>query len=143
MYSIDSRSYRTNPNGFNSRIRHLILHYTALDFEASIKTLANGSSVSAHYLVPDPTDGTYISAGFKDMRIFNLVDENNRAWHAGVSFWASRVNLNDSSIGIEIVNLASETGGKFTFPPFNPTQIDAVISLCSNILQRSPDIAPN
>lgn len=41
------------------------------------------------------------------MRIFNLVDEKERAWHAGVSSWARHSNLNDTSIGIEIVNLAT------------------------------------
>ncbi|MFP1768679.1 N-acetylmuramoyl-L-alanine amidase [Lonsdalea quercina] len=140
MYQIDYNSYRS-VNGFNRRVRFLIMHYTALDFDNSIITLT-GSSVSAHYLVPNPSDNSYTDAGFEDMRIFNLVDENERAWHAGVSSWADRSNLNDSSIGIETVNLATDDNGIFSFPPYNSVQIDAVKELAINILQRYPDITP-
>ncbi|SUG29913.1 N-acetylmuramoyl-L-alanine amidase [Salmonella enterica subsp. arizonae] len=65
------------------------------------------------------------------MRIFNLVDENERAWHAGVSSWAGRSNLNDTSIGIEMVNLASDNNGVFVFPPYNPVLIDAIKELAA------------
>ncbi|KEG19635.1 N-acetylmuramoyl-L-alanine amidase [Bartonella bacilliformis] len=138
MYKIDYNSYRSIKS-FNRRVRFLVLHYTAIDFAMSITALT-GANVSAHYLIPDPLEKTYIEAGFKDMRIFNLVDENERAWHAGVSSWAGHTNLNDTSIGIEIVNLA--TGVPGGFPPYNPIQIDAVKELGSNILQRYPDIVP-
>ncbi|WP_208442104.1 N-acetylmuramoyl-L-alanine amidase [Bartonella raoultii] len=104
MYQIDYNSYRSIKS-FNRRVRFLVMHYTSLNFKESVMALT-GESVSAHYLVPDPSEQSYIEAGFKDMRIFNLVDENERAWHAGVSSWAGRSNLNDTSIGIEIVNLA-------------------------------------
>lgn len=140
MYPIDYNSYRS-VKGFNRRVRFLVMHYTAIDFKASVMALT-GSSVSAHYLVPDPSEKTYIDAGFKDMRIFNLVDENERAWHAGVSLWAGRSNLNDTAIGIETVNLASDNNGVFVFPPYNPTQIKAIKQLAANILQRYPDITP-
>lgn len=140
MYKIDYNSYRSVAS-FNRRVRFLVMHYTAENFAGSITSLT-GSSVSAHYLVPDPLDKTYIEAGFKDMRIFNLVDENERSWHAGVSQWGTRNNLNDTTIGIEIVNLATENGGIFTFPPYNSTQIEAVKELALNILQRYPDISP-
>ncbi len=140
MYQIDYNSYRS-VKGFNRRVRFLIMHYTAMNFSESI-TLLTGSSVSAHYLVPDPTEKTYIEAGFDDMRIFNLVDENERAWHAGSGSWAGRSNLNDTAIGIETVNLATDNNGIFTFPPYNPTQIDAIKELATNILQRYPDITP-
>lgn len=141
MYQIDYNSYRS-VKGFNRRVRFLVMHYTAVDFASSVKLLSGDGGVSAHYLVPDPKEKTYIDAGFKDMRIFNLVDENERAWHAGVSSWAGRSNLNDTSIGIEIVNLATGDNGKFTFPPYNPKQVDAIKELALNILQRYPDITP-
>ncbi|OFB06433.1 N-acetylmuramoyl-L-alanine amidase, partial [Salmonella enterica] len=140
MYTVDYNSYRAI-KGFNHRVRFLVMHYTALDFKASITALT-GPSVSAHYLIPDPSEKTYIDAGFKDMRIFNLVDENERAWHAGVSSWAGRSNLNDTAIGIETVNLACDNNGVFVFPPYNPVQIDAIKELAANILQRYPDITP-
>lgn len=140
MYQVDYNSYRS-VKSFNRRVRFLVMHYTAANFISSVKSLT-GASVSAHYLVPDPSEQTYAEAGFKDMRIFNLVDENERAWHAGVSAWAGRSSLNDTAIGIEIVNLASEKEGVFYFPPFNSVQIDAVKALALNILQRYPDIEP-
>jgi N-acetylmuramoyl-L-alanine amidase len=137
---IDYHSYRS-AKGFNSRVRFLVLHYTASDFAGSAKTLT-GPSVSAHYLVPDPDDPSYKAAGFEGMRIFNMVDEKDRAWHAGVSSWRGRTNLNDTSLGIEIVNQATDRDGKFTFPPFHPQQVKAVKDLALNILQRYPDITP-
>jgi len=140
MYQIDYNSFRS-VKGFNRRVRFLVLHYTALNFDNAIIALT-GSSVSAHYLVPDPSDKSYLDAGFNNMRLFNLVDENERAWHAGASSWAGRNNLNDTSIGIEIVNLATDNDGIYTFPPYNPVQIDAVKGLAINILQRYPDITP-
>ncbi len=140
MYKIDYNSYRSVAS-FGHRVRFLVLHYTAQNFADSVKSLT-GKSVSAHYLVPDPTEATYQAAGFSGVRIFNLVDENERAWHAGTSQWGTRSNINDTSIGIEIVNLASGDGGNITFPPFNPQQIEAVTQLAQNILQRYPDISP-
>ncbi|WP_145560094.1 N-acetylmuramoyl-L-alanine amidase [Yersinia mollaretii] len=140
MYMIDYNSFRS-VKSFNSRVRFLVLHYTAENFEGSVKSLTS-DNVSVQYLVPDITDESYIQAGFNDMRIFNLVDENARAWHAGVSSWAERANLNDTSIGIEIVNLASDKGGVWDFPPYPIEQIAAVKQLAANILQRYPDITP-
>lgn len=141
MYQIDYNSYRS-VKSYNKRVRFLVLHYTAASFASSVKSLAGNGPVSVQYLAPDPTEQTYIDAGFKDMRIFNLVDENERAWHAGVSSWAGRTGINDTSIGIEIVNLASENGGKFIFPPYNDIQIAAVKELAQHIIQRYPDIVP-
>ncbi|RTP93710.1 N-acetylmuramoyl-L-alanine amidase [Enterobacter sp. WCHEn045836] len=140
MLTIDYNSYRSIKS-FNHRQRFLIMHYTAGNFSASISTLT-GSSVSAHYLVPDPTDPTYISAGFNGIRVFNLVSENERAWHAGVSSWQGRSNLNDSSIGIEIVNEARDENGEIIFVPFNAEQIKELIELSKNILSRFQDITP-
>ncbi len=140
MYHIDYNSYRS-VKSFNHRTRFLVMHYTAENFQNSISSLT-GPLVSTHYLVPDPSDKTYINAGFEDMRIFNLVDENERAWHAGVSYWAGRSNLNDTAIGIEIVNLAKDDHGSFIFPPYNPIQTEAIKELALNIIQRYPDITP-
>lgn len=140
VVNIDYTSYRSE--NFNDRIRFLVLHYTAQNFADSIKSLTNGS-VSAHYLVPDETDKTYTDR-FKDkiIGVFNLVDEDKRAWHAGMSYWAGRNNLNDTSIGIEIVNQATDNQGVFTFPPFTEKQVELIKSLSSDILNRNPDISP-
>ncbi|MDB6443029.1 MULTISPECIES: N-acetylmuramoyl-L-alanine amidase [Pseudomonas] len=140
MYAINSTSYRSR-YGYNNRVRFLVFHYTAANFSSSVNTLT-GASVSAHYLIPDFNDPSYLKAGFNEPQIFNLVDENQRAWHAGVSSWGGRNNLNDTSIGVEIVNLATDNQGQFTFPPYDPRQIEAIQYLASNLLQRYPDISP-
>ena len=141
MTPILFNTYRS-VQGFNKRVRFLILHYTALDFAGSIKALTGSGQVSAHYLAPDPCDPSYQQAGFKQMNLFNLVDENDRAWHAGASAWDGRSNLNDSSIGVEIVNLAREEKSGMVFPPYHPQQVEAVTELARNILARYPDISP-
>lgn len=135
---INYSAYRSR--AFNSRVRYLVLHYTAVDFQTSVNLLT--SRASAHYLVPKPDDPSYLKAGFKDLQVFNLVDESQRAWHAGVSQWQRRSNLNDTSIGIEIVNLASDDNGVFTFPPYPEQQVKLLVQLTRNILQRHPDIGP-
>ena len=90
--TIDPVTY--NSVGQNFRQRFIILHYTALDDEYSIKVLTE-QEVSAHFLITTRDEES----------IYNLVPEDKRAWHAGESEWKSSKNLNDSSIGIEIVNL--------------------------------------
>lgn len=138
MFPINTQ-YRPT-KGYNNRIRFLILHYTAGNFSSSIAALT-GPNVSAHYLIPDVTDPSYAKAGFTDQRVFSLVDEQQRAWHAGVSQWDNRSNLNDTSIAIEVVNLASDNQGRFDFPPYHPLQVAAIEQLALDILKRYPDIS--
>ncbi len=127
-YSIDPR-YRAK--SCDERIKFLVLHYTAGSFETSLDTLTNGE-VSAHYLVPDKM------VGADENVIYNLVDENRRAYHAGVSYWRGRTSLNDTSIGIEIVNLGytDDASGKRTWYPFTDYQIDLVIGVSKDIIAR-------
>ncbi|KPA99418.1 N-acetylmuramoyl-L-alanine amidase [Pseudomonas asplenii] len=140
MKPINYKAYRST-RSLDERVRLLVLHYTAGDFATSVAAFT-GPSVSCHYLVPDVTDPSYIQAGFSQQEVFSLVDEGKSAWHAGVSAWGGRTRLNDSSIGIEIVNLASESEGAFHFPPYEPRQIEAVKQLALNILARYPNIGP-
>lgn len=90
-YTIDSDTYQAT--GKSQRIKTIILHYTVSDNDRSIKTLTTGE-VSAHYLV----------LANDDDKIYNLVPESERAWHAGDGGFSGRTILNDTSIGIEIVN---------------------------------------
>ncbi|MFN3021733.1 N-acetylmuramoyl-L-alanine amidase [Chryseobacterium sp. TY3] len=111
----------------NFRQRYVILHYTALDNDKSVSVLTQ-QSVSAHYLVNS----------YDDNEIYLLVDENKRAYHAGVSNWRNDQNLNDISIGIEIVNggwAADATGAK-SFPGFPEEQVKKVASLVKDIVTR-------
>ncbi|WP_372845095.1 N-acetylmuramoyl-L-alanine amidase [Psychrobacter sp.] len=90
-FIIDSETYKAT--GKSQRIKSIVLHYTVSDNARSIKTLTTGQ-VSAHYLILDHNDN----------KIYNLVPEGERAWHAGNGSFAGRTILNDTSIGIEIVN---------------------------------------
>jgi N-acetylmuramoyl-L-alanine amidase len=117
--------------GQASRARFLVLHYTVSNREDSIKILTQ-QEVSAHYLVTDDPVPT----------IFNLVDEKNAAWHAGNSSWKNFTQLNNSSIGIEIVNPGfKDTPNGRMYAPFTPAQIDALIPLVRDIVTRH-HIAP-
>ncbi|NWD74566.1 N-acetylmuramoyl-L-alanine amidase [Pseudomonas gingeri] len=140
MKPISYNTYRST-RSFNDRVRFLVLHYTAADFASSLAALT-GPNVSSHYLVPDVTDPSYLRAGFNEQEVFNLVDEQKRAWHAGISAWGGRTQLNDTAIGIEIVNQAVDNAGQFYFPPYEPRQIEALKQLSLNILARYPEITP-
>lgn len=111
----------------NFRQRYLILHYTALPADKSITVLTQ-QAVSAHYLVNNTGDN----------EIYQLVDENKRAYHAGVSAWRADKNLNDTSIGIEIVNTGytTDASGKKIFAPFDEAQIKKVAALVKDIANR-------
>ena len=80
------------PLAQNFRQKYVILHYT-LDHDKSVRVLTT-QAVSSHYLVNDSTD----------IEIYQLVDENKRSYHAGISSWRKDATFNDTSIGIEIVN---------------------------------------
>lgn len=117
--------------GQASRARFLVLHYTVSDRANSIKILTQ-QEVSAHYLVTDDPVPT----------IYNLVDERNAAWHAGNSSWKNFTQLNNSSIGIEIVNPGwKDTPNGRVYAPFNQAQVDALIPLVRDIVTRH-HIAP-
>ncbi|WP_182406055.1 N-acetylmuramoyl-L-alanine amidase [Psychrobacter sp. GP33] len=90
-YAIDKHTYQAQ--GKNERIHFIVLHYTVGNNERSSKTLTTGN-VSAHYLILNNDDH----------KIYNLVPDYERAWHAGAGGFAGRTVLNDTSIGIEIVN---------------------------------------
>ena len=89
-FQVDSSTYISR--GKEERIKFIILHYTALDNVGSIRELTGG--VSAHFLVLDEDDN----------KIYNLVPLEQRAWHAGASAFRGRTNINDTSVGIEIVS---------------------------------------
>ncbi|MGY1918959.1 N-acetylmuramoyl-L-alanine amidase [Pseudomonas tolaasii] len=130
---------------FNERngepVRQVILHYTAAPFASSLHTLTH-NGVSAHYLLPDPLEPGYRVRGYDELRVFRLVEEDKRAWHAGVSHWGGRDNLNSRAIGVEIVNLARDDGEVFTFPAYPEAQIEVLVALLRDVLERYPHIGP-
>ncbi|RZM98147.1 N-acetylmuramoyl-L-alanine amidase [Escherichia sp. E14V7] len=113
------------------RIKVLVIHYTAEDFDTSLATLTD-KHVSSHYLVPAEPP---LYNG--KPRIWQLVPEQELAWHAGISAWRGATRLNDTSIGIELENRGWKTSaGVKYFAPFEPTQIQALIPLAKDIIAR-------
>ncbi|NBX04950.1 MAG: 1,6-anhydro-N-acetylmuramyl-L-alanine amidase AmpD [Betaproteobacteria bacterium] len=98
----------------------IILHYTGMESGvAALQLLTNPlSEVSCHYLV------------WEDGRIFQLVPEAARAWHAGVSRYRGRDNCNDDSIGVELEGLE---GGLF-----EPMQYQSLQTLAQAVRARYP-----
>ena len=90
-FQVDSSSYVAT--GKNERIQFIVVHYTATDNAGSIKELTS-SRVSSHFLILDEDDN----------KIYSLVPLEQRAWHAGASSFRGRTNINDTSVGIEIVS---------------------------------------
>jgi N-acetylmuramoyl-L-alanine amidase len=110
-----------------SAIDVLVLHYTELPLDESLKVLRDdkrANRVSSHYVLAE--DGT----------VYRLVPEERVAWHAGRSHWRGHDALNATSIGIEIVNLH---GDRHDYPD---VQITALIALCGDIIGRHPAIVP-
>lgn len=116
----------------DSRVRFLVLHYTAVDSPGSLKILTQ-QAVSAHYLVDD-----------KGGRIYGLVDENRRAYHAGTSFWRGYTQLNYNSIGIEIVNLGyKDTPEGRVWIPYTGEQVESIVRLVKEIVKRHQILPEN
>lgn len=118
------------------RIKVLVIHYTADDFDSSLATLTD-KNVSSHYLIPS------VPPLHRDKpRIWQLVPEQDLAWHAGISFWRGATRINDTSIGIELENRGwQKSAGDKYFAPFEPAQIQALIPLAKDIIARY-DIKP-
>ena len=115
---------RASPN-FDARtlpVSMIVLHYTGMQSAAAaLDRLADGQAkVSAHYVVAE--DGVVV----------RMVDEANRAWHAGKSWWRGITDVNSASVGIEIVN----PGHEFGYRPFPEPQMAAVEGLVSTIARR-------
>jgi len=100
----------------------LVLHYTGMRTgeEAIARLRDPETGVSSHYVVEE------------DGRVFRLVPEERRAWHAGASYWRGRRNVNGDSVGIEIVN----PGHEFGYRPFPEAQVASVIALVADIRTR-------
>jgi N-acetylmuramoyl-L-alanine amidase len=110
----------------DSRVQFLVIHYTQANFELSMKILARGG-LSVHYLLSDETPP----------RIYRLVEEDRRAYHAGFSSWQNQGPLNAMSIGIEIVHpgvLPGPSGEQFV--PYRQDQIDLLVPLVRDIVRR-------
>lgn len=102
----------------------LVLHYTGMQSaSAALQRMCDpAAEVSAHYMIDE------------DGAVHRLVSEDRRAWHAGVSSWAGDTDINDRSIGIELVN----PGHEFGYRAFPDPQMAALEALAAEILARHP-----
>jgi N-acetylmuramoyl-L-alanine amidase len=103
-------------------IKFIIIHYTGMQSEIeSIYKLKNiRSKVSCHYLIN------------RKGLVIQMVMDNKVAWHAGKSKWKNFVNLNEHSIGIELVN----KGHEFGYQKFSKIQISNLVKLCTNLKKK-------
>ena len=108
--------------GGEGAVDMVVLHYTGMrDAETALTRLCDpAAKVSAHYVIDEA--GT----------VFAVVDEGCRAWHAGVSSWRGRGDVNGRSLGIELVN----PGHEFGYRAFADTQMMALEDLARDILAR-------
>jgi N-acetylmuramoyl-L-alanine amidase len=120
MRSVDGTVFRweASPNFDARRPNLVILHHTSdRTLEEALTTLtAPWRKVSAHYLIGH------------DGEIVQLVEEKDRAWHAGASWWGGNTDINSTSIGIELDNDG--------FEPFADAQIDALHALLADVMFR-------
>ena len=110
--------WRPSPNFDARRPNFVIIHATSDDTaEQALRTLTDPQrKVSAHYVIG------------RDGVIYQLVDERERAWHAGESKWGADTDLNSASLGIELDNNGDE--------PFPDVQIAALLTLLKGMQER-------
>lgn len=119
--------YETPSPNWNERrlpISMVVLHYTGMrSAQEALERMCDGdcdNPVSAHYCIEE--DGT----------VHRLVREDRRAWHAGRSYWRGITDVNSASVGIELVN----PGHEFGYVPFPDAQMEALLPLLADIVQR-------
>ena len=97
---------------------YIILHYTAMDTaQAAIERLCDPQhEVSAHYVID------------AHGHITQLVQEVDRAWHAGQSYWRGETDMNSHSIGVELANDG--------FHPFPMPQLLSLGDLLHGMMNR-------
>jgi N-acetylmuramoyl-L-alanine amidase len=115
--------HRYQAKSQDSRVQFIVLHFTAENFTDALRTLTQ-DEVSSHYLVRD-----------EPAKIYQLVDESRRAWHAGPSYWQGVTALNAASVGIEIVN-PGDLDPAHSFPPYPEAQIQKTLALVRDIATR-------
>lgn len=122
MKQIDMPSPNQGPRPEGVEIGLVVLHYTGMQScKAALDRLIDPlAQVSAHYLIDENGD------------CYELVPESERAWHAGVSYWQGCDNVNDISVGIELVN----PGHEFGYTPFPEAQMQSLMHLLGDIKKR-------
>jgi len=113
-----------SPN-FNVRalpISMVVLHYTDMKpVETALQRMCDPQAeVSAHYCITEEGE------------VIRLVDEDKRAWHAGISYWRGHKDVNSASIGIEL----DHPGHMLGYRGFADAQINALVPLLHRIVKQ-------
>ena len=116
VLSAPSPSFGERRDGVRPEL--IVLHYTAMESaEAALARLCDPEvEVSAHYLIAE------------DGRVWQMVAEEMRAWHAGAGQWQGVGDVNSRSIGIELANRGDH--------PFPEPQMAALETLMRGIMGR-------
>ena len=121
------------------KIDAIVIHSTHLPFKESLERLCDPyAKVSCHYLID------------LNGRIYQLVEDEKRAWHAGISYWKRKNSLNNNSIGIELVDKDAKGINIKNFPSAQMSSLIKLLKVLikkykiakNNVLAHS-DIAPN
>jgi len=96
----------------------VVIHYTAMtSAQGALDRLCDPQyEVSAHYLIG------------RDGQIWQMVDEAQRAWHAGAGSWQGQGDVNSRSIGIELDNAGDH--------PFSEPLMQSLEALLPGVLAR-------
>jgi N-acetyl-anhydromuramyl-L-alanine amidase AmpD len=117
-------------------VRFVVLHFTATSLERTLEIFADPKAEASAHLVIDRDGGVHEV-------VECLSGSPRRAWHAGksrlesVSLAGSKIvdNLNDCSLGIELVNL---NGNLF---PYSEAQYAALFKVIDRLKGLYPDLA--
>ena len=118
MTPIRRPSPNFGPRRDGARPDIVVLHFTAMpDVEEALARLCDREAkVSAHYLIA------------RNGAVWHLVDERERAWHAGSGAWGAVDEVNSRSIGIELDNAGNH--------PYSEPLMAALETLLPDILAR-------
>ena len=109
-------SYWVGTTNFNLRKpNYVVIHHTAQDSTAqTLNTFTlPRTQVSAHYVIG------------RDGRVYHMLNDYLRAWHAGAARWGNNTDINSSSIGIELDNDGTE--------PFAGAQVSSLLRLLAGL----------
>ena len=128
---IDMRTKKFGERAEGCQPELVIIHSTDMPTAPSLDALVRSPrEVSCHYLIAP------------DGKIYHMVSEDKRAWHAGKSFWRGKTDVNSLSIGIELVWPDDREAHEDEIPgPFWAPQMDALVELLGDIKSRR-DIRP-
>ena len=123
---MDELVHRTVPSpNWDERklpITMVVLHYTEMaSAEDALARLTDPEArVSAHYLISEAGE------------VIRLVEEDKRAWHAGLSYWRGHPDVNSASIGIEL----DHPGHALGYREFSNAQFEALVPLLARIVKQ-------